>query len=222
LIQLGFYTFTSMKKLVSLAILLFAGSTIATAQKYKNGSVSMYNAKGQRYGDTYHKLQLGVLFPGSMPARKNVWYSKKLDPAVSGKAALPALNLQYAWSSNPNTEFLVHAGYEQVKYYQASLPSQSDHSRHFGYLLVGVNYKWWQQKNLTLYSGLLLGGGMGKYAVTGDDQVDWSFETDRTDWFYPSAQLTAIGANYGKRFGIFGEIAFGSKGVITGGVYLKM
>lgn len=211
-----------MKNFLFLILLLIGSADLVFAQKYKEGSVNMYNARGQRYGDTYHKLQIGVLYPGSMPARKNVWYTQKLDPSISGKAVLPALNLQYAWSSNPNTEFLVHLGYEQIKYYNKSNLDQSEHSRHFGQLLIGVNYKWWQQKKITLYSGLLIGGGMGKYGVAGNDVIDWSFDTDRTDWFYPSAQLTAIGANYGKKFGVFGEIAFGSKGVITGGVYLKM
>ncbi len=191
------------------------------AQRYNEGGVSIRNARGERNRSIYHKLQIGVLLPGTMPARKNVWYSKTLDPSVSGTANIIPLTLQYAWSSNVNTEFLIHAGFEQIKYYSYNNPGQSDHTRNFASLLIGVNYKWWQQKYITLYSGLLIGGGVGRYAISKDDIVDPTFETDRTNWAYPSAQLTAIGANFGQKVGGFCEIAFGSKGIVNGGVYWR-
>lgn len=209
-------------KLLSAAALALLAQT-GWAQKYKSGSVSMYNAKGQKYGNSYHKLQLGVVLPGSLPAKNNSWYTRKSDKVVDGNAALIPLSLRYAWSSNPNTEFVVQGDYERTAYYDEVNQSAITHFRNFYTLCVGMNYKWWQQKNLTLYSGLLLGGGYGKYTIKGTDQSPtYPDDVDKTNCFYPSAQLTAIGATWGRTFGGFAELAFGSKGVFTAGIYWKI
>lgn len=205
--------------LVSLFVLL-AGS--AFAQKYRDGGVTMYNARGKNWDASYHKLQFGVVLPGTMPGRKNVWYAKNRDKVVDGTISNIPISLRYAWSSNPNTEFIVQADYERTQYYDVAAINSITHFRDFYTLNVGMNYKWWQQRLLTVYSGLTIGGGYGKFTKKGADiQATYPDEVDQKDWAYPSAQLTAIGITWGKKVGGFAELAFGSKGVFNGGVYWK-
>ncbi len=213
-----------MKKIIFTAVVVLASVWGAFAQKYKDGGVSMYNAKGQKWSSTYHKLQIGVLFPvGTMPARKNVWYTKPRNRVTDGLVSTPAYTLRYAWSSNPNTEFIVQGDYEATQYYDEAAQNAITHTRDFYTLTIGVNYKWWQQGAITLYSGLLLGCGYGKYSDKAQEILPANPENiDRTNWFYPSAQLTAVGVTWGRKFGGFGELAFGSKGILNAGLYLKL
>ncbi|HRP90229.1 MAG TPA: hypothetical protein PKX92_09325 [Edaphocola sp.] len=210
-----------MKALPILILLLSITSLQSYGQRYKNGGVSIINAKGQSWEDPYHKLQLGINFPASMSSKNNNWYWEPRDSFQTGLLVYPSFSLHYAWSSNPNTEFVVHSDYELIKYYNAQIPNQAEHSRHFVSLLIGVNYKWWNQDNVVIYSGLMLGGVYGKYSIMKGDQEDLSLITNRENSFLPTAQLTPIGINYGKKFGVFGELALGTRGLFTGGFYLR-
>lgn len=212
-----------MRKKISLSFIfaLLAGSVFA--QKYRDGGVTMYNAKGQKWGESYHKLQIGILAPGTMPGRKNVWYAKVRDPVTEGINNIIPFTLRYAWSSNPNTEFIIQADYERTEYYDEMISSSITHFRDFYTLSIGMNYKWWQRNRTTVYSGLTIGGGHGRYSnKNADMQATYPEDVDRTNWTYPSAQLTAIGISWGKKFGGFAELAFGSKGILNGGVYWKL
>ncbi|HTO16227.1 MAG TPA: hypothetical protein VLZ83_10665 [Edaphocola sp.] len=209
-------------KPITILIIFLSGLVFQSyGQKYKNGGVSIINAKGENWETPYHKIQLGINLPASMTSRQNTWYWEKRDSFNTGKLAYPSLSLQYAWSSNVNTEFIIHSDYEQIRYYNPSQSKQSEHSYHFASLLLGVNYKWWNNKDLVLYSGLMLGGVYGIYDVQKEDIEDLSINTVRDNLFLPTAQLTVLGVNYGKKFGVFGEIGLGTRGFFTAGVYLR-
>ncbi len=211
-----------MSKKFSIVLLFVLLACSAFAQKYRDGGVTMYNAKGQKWDASYHKLQIGFLIPGTMPGRKNVWYTKVRNPAVDGITNVLPVTLRYAWSSNPNTEFIIQGDYERSEYHDEVILEKITHFRDFFTLNVGMNYKWWQRNKLVVYSGLTIGGGYGKYSNKGAEILPtYPTEIDRENWIYPSAQLTAIGITFGRKFGGFTELAFGSKGVINGGLYLK-
>ena len=210
-----------VSSLFTLGFLLISISSFA--QRYKPGGVSMINGKGRNLSETYNKIQIGVLLPGTMPARNNLWYSKTRKPDIQGLNDIIPLTFRYAWSSNINTEFIVQGDFESSLYYDAYAVNNVTHHRQFYTLSIGFNYKWWNYKLITLYSGITLGGGYGRYyKAKGDLIPSFPEEVDKENWTYPSAQLTAIGMTWGKKFGGFTELAFGSKGVMSAGVYLKM
>lgn len=193
-----------------LCLLLVTAFLDVSAQRYNK--VSIRNARQPKDMERYHQLHVGIGMPSSVPARDDLWYNRSLAGTGVG-VNLYSAQLGYTYGASKHLQFLLHGMAEQVFF------GENDHSRFFASLALGANYRWLVRKDFALYSGFLVGGG---YSLYRPDKPNPNNEFDRTNYFYPVAQLTVCGASWGRRFGGFTEVALGTRGIIFGGVYYRI
>ncbi|RQO31475.1 hypothetical protein DBR32_05810 [Taibaiella sp. KBW10] len=190
-----------------------------SAQKYNK--VSIRNARQPKDRERYHQLHVGIGLPSGVAARDDNWYSKSLAGTKAGENGMFSAQLGYTYGASKHLQFLLHGGIERLIYRmeRGNVLADNDHDRTFINLNIGANYRWLVRKDFALYSGFLVGGG---YSLYHPDQPNPNIPFDRTNYFYPTAQLTVFGATWGRRFGGYTEVALSTRGIIFGGVYYRI
>lgn len=87
---------------------------------------------------------------------------------------------------------------------------------HFGVLVEG-RYNYVDSPNLRLYSGAGVGFNFSTERFVDSDKENFA----PTDFKKFSYQLTGFGAKFGNKFGGFGEIGFGFKGLVSVGIFTR-